>query len=77
MRITESMHTCSMCGGKFPGPGIEEEGKLYCCDRCADFGQHKTHMLAAMAPKVAGVLALGLVAGFVLSRGTRNWLSGS
>lgn len=74
MRVTESMHTCATCSGKFPGPGIEEAGKLYCCDRCADFGQHKTHMLAAMAPKVAGVLALGVVAGFFLSRSTRNWL---
>jgi hypothetical protein len=23
------------CKGKFPGPGIEKEGKSYCCDKCA------------------------------------------
>lgn len=68
METTESMHSCAMCGGKFPGPGIEAEGKLYCCDKCADYDQHKSHMVAAMAPKLVGILGVGAFIGYMIGR---------
>lgn len=63
------LNTCAMCGGHFPGDGIEAGGKAYCCDKCADRDQHKLHMLAAMAPKIIGVLAAGAALGYLLGRG--------
>lgn len=68
MEETESMQSCAMCGGRFPGPGIENEAKVYCCDKCADFHQHKSHMVAAMAPKVLGVLGIGALLGYLIGR---------
>ncbi len=68
MEITESMHVCAMCSGRFPGPGIENEGKLYCCDKCADYHQHKFHMVAAMAPKMIGILGVGAIVGYIIGR---------
>lgn len=59
MQSTEAMNTCAMCEGRFPGPGIESESQLYCCDKCADYAHHRLHMVAAMAPKVLGMLAIG------------------
>ena len=64
----EVMQTCAMCGGRFPGPGMEAGGKLYCCDKCADYHQHKLHMVAAMAPKLVGILSLGAMVGYLIGR---------
>ncbi len=72
METTESMQICAMCRGRFPGPGIENEGKLYCCDKCADYHRHKLHMAAAMAPKLLGILGVGAVAGYFLGRSRRK-----
>ncbi len=71
MEATESMHSCAMCSGKFPGPGIEAEGKLYCCDKCADYDHHKSHMVAAMAPKLVGILGIGALIGYMVGR--KRW----
>ncbi len=68
MEETEGMKACAMCGGRFPGPGIESEGKVYCCDKCADYHQHKSHMAAAMAPKVLGVMGIGAILGYLIGR---------
>ena len=68
MEATENMHTCAMCKGRFPGLGIEAEGKLYCCDKCADYDQHKSHMVAAMAPKLVGILGIGGLIGYMVGR---------
>lgn len=62
----ESMQTCAKCGGHFPGPGIENRGKVYCCDKCAQAGQHKFRRLIAMAPKLVSVASIGAVVGFLL-----------
>jgi hypothetical protein len=51
---------CARCKGKFPGPGIEKEGKVYCCDKCAR-GPKK--MMFKMAPIIAGIFGLGLLFG--------------
>jgi hypothetical protein len=67
----EVMQTCAMCGGRFPGAGIDAGGKLYCCDKCADFHQHKLHMVAAMAPKLVGILSIGAIVGYFIGR-SRN-----
>lgn len=66
METTKEMQKCAMCGGRFPGPGIESEGKSYCCDRCANFQQHKFKMIAAMAPKLAGVLGIAAIFGYII-----------
>jgi len=71
MEANEPLHSCAMCGGKFPGPGIEDGGKLYCCDKCADYHQHKSHMLAAMAPKLVGILGIGALIGYMVGRNRR------
>lgn len=26
---------CARCGGRFPGPGVEQHEHIYCCDKCA------------------------------------------
>lgn len=68
MHASESMQSCAMCAGLFPGPGIIDHGKAYCCDKCADYHQHKLHMLAAMAPKLIGVLSIGAIIGYLVRR---------
>lgn len=69
MNTTMTLNSCAMCGGYFPGPGVEAGGKVYCCDKCADRDQHKLHMLTAMAPKIMGMLAIGAALGYLLGRG--------
>ena len=64
----ELMQRCAMCGGRFPGPGINASDKVYCCDKCADFHQHKAHRVAAMAPKLLGILSLGAILGYFIGR---------
>ena len=71
MEAPEPMLSCAMCGGKFPGPGIEDGGKLYCCDKCADYHQHTSHMLAAMAPRLVGILGIGALIGYMIGRNRR------
>lgn len=67
-KAIETMQICAMCGGRFPGSGIEVSGKLYCCDKCEDYHQHKFHMVAAMAPKLVGILSIGVIIGYFLGR---------
>ncbi len=64
----EVMQICAMCGGRFPGPGIEASGKLYCCDKCADYHQNKFRMVAAMAPKLVSILSIGAIVGYFIGR---------
>ena len=68
MQAIEAMQICAMCGGQFPGPGIAASAKLYCCDKCADYHQHKFHMAAAMAPKLVGILSIGAIVGYLIGR---------
>jgi hypothetical protein len=70
----EVMQTCAMCGGRFPGAGIDAGGKLYCCDKCADFHHHKLHMVAAMAPKLVGILSIGAMVGYFIGRNRNKTL---
>lgn len=72
MDATTPLNTCAMCGGHFPGNGIETAGKIYCCDKCADRDQHKLHMLTAMAPKIGAVLAVGAALGYLLGRQSKR-----
>lgn len=58
------MHKCAMCGGRFPGPGIQREGQVYCCDRCAQGKKMK----AMVALEFGGTLVAGLVAGLLIGR---------
>ena len=66
MHASESMQSCAMCAGLFPGPGIVEHGKVYCCDKCATMQQHKLRGILAMAPKLIGVLSIGAILGFLI-----------
>jgi hypothetical protein len=56
------METCARCKGKFPGPGIEKNGKVYCCDKCAKGPQR---MIVKFIPAVLGVFALGFFTGYL------------
>lgn len=60
------MQTCASCGGHFPGPGIQSKGKVYCCDKCAEAAQNKLRMLVMMAPKLAGIMGIGAIVGYLL-----------
>lgn len=66
MNAPESMQSCDMCAGQFPGPGIQFDDKVYCCDKCADAAQHKLRMLTKMAPKILAVLGIGAIFGYLL-----------
>lgn len=66
MNAPESMQSCDMCAGQFPGPGIRLNDKVYCCDKSADTAQHKLRMLTKMAPKLMAVLSIGAVFGYLL-----------
>lgn len=66
MNAPESMRSCDLCSGLFPGPGIELNGKVYCCNKCADAAQHKLRMLTTMAPKIMTILAIGVIFGYLL-----------
>lgn len=68
MGTADALETCAMCGGHFPGAGIESAGKMYCCDKCADRDQNKMRMVAAMAPKIIGLLTIGALVGYFLGR---------
>jgi hypothetical protein len=54
------MKTCARCKGKFPEPGIEKNGKLYCCDKCA---KGPKQMMFKVIPAVLGVFGLGFLTG--------------
>lgn len=66
MNAPESMQSCDLCAGLFPGPGIQLNDKVYCCDKCADAAQHKLRMLTKMAPKLMVVLGVGAFFGYLL-----------
>ena len=68
MNVPALMQICAMCAGQFPGPGVQSQGNVYCCDKCADYHQHKIHMLAAMAPKLAGVIGVGAMIGYFIGQ---------
>lgn len=72
MDTVDALNTCAMCGGHFPGRGIEAGGEVYCCDRCADRHQHKMHRVTAMAPKVIGILSIGAALGYLVGRNRSN-----
>jgi GH15 family glucan-1,4-alpha-glucosidase len=59
------MRTCARCGGRFPAPGVERNGRVYCCDKCADgAGRMPLRMLVG-----AGVcFGLGAALGWAASR---------
>lgn len=66
MNTAETMQSCAMCSGLFPGPGIVDHGQLYCCDKCANMHQHKFSGLMAMAPKLLVVLSIGATIGYLI-----------
>lgn len=59
------MKVCARCKGKFPGPGIEKEGKVYCCDKCA---RGPRRMIPKMIPAVLGIFGLGFLAGYLVKK---------
>lgn len=63
----EGWHSCARCRGRFPGPGVERDGKLYCCDKCAA-GPNPKMMLFRMAPMALMVLGAGALAGWLAGR---------
>jgi hypothetical protein len=56
------METCARCKGKFPGPGIEKNGKVYCCDKCA---RGAKQMMFKVIPAVLRVFGLGFLIGYL------------
>lgn len=53
------MEKCARCGGRFPGPGVERDGKLHCCDMCAEGPKR-------MMPRILPIAALLIGAGALL-----------
>ena len=66
MNAAESMQSCALCAGLFPGPGLFENGKVYCCDKCARMQQHKFRGLLMVAPKLLGLLSVGAILGYFI-----------
>lgn len=63
------MKACERCKGKFPGPGIEKEGKVYCCDKCA---KGPGRMMPIIIPAVLGAFGLGFLAASLVQRNSRG-----
>jgi hypothetical protein len=66
------MQQCERCGGLFPGPGVEQQGKVYCCDMCTQGPKMMARMpmktmarMPMMRFILAGIGLVGLV-GFLL-----------
>jgi hypothetical protein len=63
------MQTCVRCGGHFPGPGVQHDGKVYCCDKCAAGPkQMLPQMLLRMLPMAAFFMTVGVLLGRYSSR---------
>lgn len=62
-----SLETCARCSGRFPGPGIGMEGKVYCCDCCAAGVGHGVSAGRWMATRMLPVVAL------LFGAGTLGW----
>ncbi len=59
------MRTCARCGGRFPGPGVEKDGKVYCCDKCA---AGPAQMVPPMALRMLPIAALLVGVGVLIGR---------
>lgn len=64
------MNRCARCGGRFPGPGIAANGRVYCCDKCAA-GPSARNMLP-MLPILAALIGAGAVLGWLAGRSRRS-----
>ncbi|WP_300441903.1 hypothetical protein [Christiangramia sp.] len=56
----KSMKTCARCKGKFPGPGIKKNEKVYCCDKCA---RGRKKMMFKVIPAALGIFGSGFLIG--------------
>lgn len=65
--MSQKMLRCARCGGHFPAPGVEREGKVYCCDKCA---RGPLGMKAGMVAMPLLILGAGGLAGFWVARRT-------
>lgn len=54
-RWDDAMQRCARCGGRFPGPGVERNGHLYCCDKCAAGAGTMMLRMLAMASAFVGI----------------------
>ncbi len=75
----QSLLRCPRCGGKFPAPGVERHGNIYCCDKCA---AGPRAMLPRMLPRMLAAATVLVGVGALLGarharRGLdRNCLTG-
>ncbi len=60
--------TGDCCGGHFPGPGIQQEDHVHCCDKCAA-GPH------LMRPRMVFMASLWVTSGVLLGRLTARKLA--
>ena len=65
---------CARCGSRFPTPGVEHQGRHYCCDRCAmgPSPRMKARMMVRMAPILIGLVGAGAFVGWLAKRDNRN-----
>lgn len=49
---------CARCGGRFPVPGVERRGSIYCCDKCAEGPRSMKGRMLAMPLLLLGIGAL-------------------
>lgn len=54
------MNVCARCKGRFPGPGIEKDEEIYCCDKCA---KGPRRMIPKVIPAVLAIFGLGYLTG--------------
>ena len=71
---SHEIEECARCGSRFPTPGVEHQGRHYCCDRCAmgPSSRRKARMMVRMAPMLVGLVGAGAFAGWLAARGSRK-----
>ncbi len=60
---TPRILTCPRCGGHFTAPGMAQDGKAYCCDKCA---AGPRAMLPKMLPRALAMATLLVTGGAFL-----------
>lgn len=67
------IESCACCGGRFPAPGVDLRGRIYCCDKCAT--GPSAGMKARMLLMPAALVVASAAAGWLAARTDWNgWI---
>jgi hypothetical protein len=60
---------CARCGGRFPGPGVPRNGRIYCCDKCA--ARRTARKMLRKLPVINALVGAGAALDWLWGRGQR------